>query len=66
MSDHTLDKRIVAEVARGNFEALLVVSCVLIVCFQSLAYLSGAPAVHLVSTDLHIGNLRKVFPMKSN
>ena len=46
VADLSLDKMILTEAARGNFQALRLAVCVLIMCGKLSAYLSAGSAVH--------------------
>ena len=65
VSDLTLDKLILTEAARGNFQARRVVANVSTMCGRSWACPSAAPAAPWVSTVRHRERFCKAVPMKS-
>ena len=65
VSDLTLDKLILTEAARGNFQALHVVANASIMCGGNLACPGVAPAAHWAGTGRHSARCHRARPVKS-
>ena len=65
VSDLTLDKLILTEAAKGNFQALPVAANASTMCGRSLSCLNAAPAEHLGSTDRPSARCRRAGPISS-
>ena len=65
VSDLTLDKLILTEAARGNFQALRVAGNASTMCGGSLAYRNAAPAARSGSTGPRNAKRPRVGPMKN-
>ena len=65
VSDLTLDKFILTEAAKGNFQALRVVGNASIMCGRRLAYQSAGPVARSGSTGPRSARCRRAGPMSS-
>lgn len=66
VSDLTLDKMILAEAAKGNFEALRIIVSALTRCGKALVFQNAGPVVFSVNTDPHSARFHVVVQMSGS